>query len=206
MAHVAIQVWRRPWGPILISSAIHCALLFQFFGPTSTNTTVPLGHWVEMVPGGQVQKMRAHNVTPSTPSPLDQPADKSEQASSTKATPALGNTTQATGLSGQIGDLNGAQVSVRARYLYELEAFLNQNKTYPARARHLNQSGDVEIAFHVHGDGSITDPHVVRPCIHDLLNRSAIELVSSVGRFQPIPKELGLAVLHVTVPIRYELN
>lgn len=139
-------------------------------------------------------------------SPLDAPFENKKAETAAAPAPAVGKTAQAVGPSGPLGDVHGVQVSVRERYLFELENFINRDKPYPARARHLGMSGLVKVAFHLNQDGEITDPHVVRPCIHDVLNRAAVELVSNVGRFRPIPPELGLAVLHVTVPIQYELN
>jgi TonB family protein len=194
----------RPWMALAVSAAIHVALLWHYTLP-SLEPPAPLGHWVEMVVGAKPELQTRTKKNASVDSPVNAPVEN-KVASPAPQAPVLGNTHEATGLSGSIGDMNGVQASVRDRYLYELEAYLNQMKTYPPRARHLQMTGRVEVAFHVHGDGSITDPHVVRPCIHDLLNQSAVALVSGAQRFRPLPPELGLSVLHVTVPIQYELN
>ncbi len=199
----------RAWVATCLSVVLHMALLWQYTLPFAENPA-PIGHWVEMIPSGRPEFHAPTTATPKTiDSPVNAPVESKPSVAAAAPTPpaaVLGNTTQSTGLSGPIGDMNGVKVSIRERYLYELEAYLNQLKSYPPRARHLQQTGRVEIAFHVHGDGTISDPHVVRPCIHDLLNQSALALVSSVRQFRPLPPELKLSVLHVTVPIQYELN
>lgn len=192
----------RRW-PLFLSGLLHLALIGKFVSQAPTST-LPLGHWVEMLPQGALAPSQA--VSRKVHPDASLPTEKAEQTPAAETAAPLGNTAQSTGLSGPAGDMAGVQVSLRARYLYELEVFLNQHKVYPPRARHLGMSGRVEVAFHLAGDGTITDPHVVRPCIHDLLNRAAVDLVASVGRFRPIPAELQLSVLHVTVPIQYELN
>lgn len=194
-----------PWA---LSGLLHLFLLIQFVGSSAT-TKAPVGYWVEMVPSGNPElNASRRRTTPRAPVDASAPSEQEKLAQSPAApnAPALGNTTQATGLSGPIGDLQGTQASVRERYLYELEAFINQHKSYPARARHMGLSGRVEVAFHLDLDGTIRDPHVVRPCIHDLLNDAAVKLVADVGKFRPIPAELAVPVLHVTVPIEYELH
>jgi TonB family protein len=198
----------QAWIAFGLSAVLHVALLWHYTLPHS-ESPAPLGNWVEMVPGAKPDfRPSTRSAQHSAPSPVNAPVENklSEAPAPSSPSAVVGNSTQSTGLSGPVGDLNGVQVSVRERYLYELESYLNQLKTYPSRARHLQQSGNVEVGFHLHGDGSITDAHVVRPCIHDLLNESALALVSSARQFRPIPTELGVTVLHVTVPIRYELN
>ena len=190
--------------PLLLSALLHVGLLWKF-GQSTPGAAVPVGVWVEMAPGpAGVSKPapRRVAVTPDEQLATEQapaPAD-------TLAANRTGNAAASSGLSGQLGDLNGAQVSAKERYLYELEVHLNQFKSYPARARHLGLEGEVGVAVHIYQDGSVKDPHVVRPCVHDVLNRAALALLESTPTFRPLPKELGLDVLHVTVPIHYQLH
>jgi len=46
---------------------------------------------------------------------------------------------------------------------------------------------------------------VVRKCRHRRLNRAAVKTVTAIGRFAPIPAQLGTQ-LHIRVPIRYRLK
>lgn len=195
--------------PFALSALVHLAVFWQY-RPSPPSSPLPVGYWVESVPSAEFFPQRRSLTKRAVPKSLALPTEESAPTAPPAAAdpPAarLGNTEKATGLSGPIGDLNGVEVSVRQRYLYELEAFLNQNKPYPARARYLGQSGHVEMGFHLQADGRISEPHVVRPCIHDLLNQAALELVASKGRFRPIPPELKVSALHLTVSIQYELN
>ena len=97
---------------------------------------------------------------------------------------------------------------VRERYLLELRAFIERHKRYPASSRLSGEEGQVEVAFSVSPDGSITDVRVKTPCLHDRLNEAAAGLVANLKKFQPIPQELvNQAPLLVSVPIRYrQLN
>ncbi len=207
---LSLSVPRHLSSPLawLVSGLLHIFILVQFVAPAAA-PKAPVGYWVEMVPTGNPElNATRRRSTPRAPVDTSAPSEREKvaQAPATPQEPVLGNTTQATGLSGPIGDLQGVQASVRERYLYELEAFINQHKSYPVRARHMGLSGRVEVGFHLDLDGTIRDPHVVRPCLHDLLNDAAVKLVADVGRFRPIPAEMAVSVLHVTVPIEYELH
>jgi TonB family protein len=196
--------------PYLLSGLAHIALIWFLYQPHAHRVSeAPLGTWVEMVTG-DLQAPSRKTVAPKVQAPPEESlVDDSEgQKAAAASAPqgVLGNTNASVGDTGPMGEANGVVTTIRSRYLFELEAFLNQYKTYPARARHLGQEGRVEVAFHLHADGSISDPHVVHPCEHDILNEAAIKLVSNIGRFRPIPPELNLPIWHITVPIQYELN
>jgi TonB family protein len=193
--------------PLLVSGLFHVVCLVHFSGSTAPQTS-PLGYWVEMAP------VSSPSTTAASPQIRHRNLDKeSVEEASALPTPSsvapsapVGNAATGSGVEGPLGEADGALVSIRDRYLYELEAFLNSRKVYPIKARHLGLSGRVEIAFHLEADGKISDPHIVRPCIHDVLNEAALRLVQGMGNYRPLPTELKLAVLHVTVPILYELN
>jgi TonB family protein len=187
----------RSAGAWLFSILAHVFILVHFVGPAVVDHSVPEGTWVEMM----------HADAPRHKARRNQPASISEDPlEKAEAVPPIGNTQKAVGHQGEIGHQHGAEASIRDRFLYELEAFINQYKVYPARARRLGQTGKVEVAFHLNQDGSITDPHVVKPCIHDLLNKAALDLVVRASKFRPIPPELKTPLMHVTVPIEYELK
>ncbi len=191
----------RGVGPFAVSVALHAALLVGILAPQLSHTPVPKGYWVELAtpaPARPVPPMKKAPVAP-TASKTDLSTDAKQAATAPAAAPSVAQNRP-------LGRADGVEASTRQRYLFELEVFLNQNKTYPSRARHLGLSGEVEVAFHLHKDGSISDPHLVRPCIHDVLNQAAVEHVSRVGHFRPIPQELNVDVWHITVPIAYELN
>jgi TonB family protein len=180
--------------PLLASAALHFALLGNFLLRDVPTKPTALGHWVEIdaspVPAPLTKKTRAPQA----------PASAEETAGETAVAKAAASAQSAAGKSGD------TPATLRDHYLFELESFFNSRKIYPARARHLGLEGNVEVSFHLEEDGTFSDPHVSRPCIHDVLNDAALRLVKDVGHYRPLPPELNLRVLHVTVPIQYELN
>lgn len=179
-----------------LSLVLHLALFAHWAGRESQRPA-PLGHWIEMAASAVPTPATKRREKPARP---DDFATENAKPAET-VTPAVPTTP-----SGPLGELAGAAVGARDRYLYELEQHLNQHKQYPTRARRLGLDGRVEVAFHLHHDGRITDPHVVRPCIHDILNEAALQTVANAGTYKPFPPEISLPVLHVTVPIQYEIN
>ncbi|MGZ3694219.1 MAG: energy transducer TonB, partial [Bdellovibrionota bacterium] len=109
--------------------------------------------------------------------------------------------------SGKVGVANGAEASVKERYLYELRLLLDARKEYPAIAKTLRQEGSVEVGFVLRPDGKIDGAEIVAPSSHSTLNRAALQLVEAVGRFKPLPIELQKLVgWRVSVPIEYRLR
>jgi len=96
---------------------------------------------------------------------------------------------------------------LRAIYLSELRARLEEVKHYPLQARRLGQTGSVEVAFRVLADGLIDEARIVRPSPFQRLNDSALATVASLKRFRPLPAGMteGDSLL-VTLPIRYTIR
>ena len=180
----------------------------------------PYGILVERVgvPGGGavVAPLTEFDVDYSAPSDvaLPKPKKKKAKVDTTKQsqTPKagegggkLGNAAHGAA-DGVMGDPNGIVVSTRTRYLYELKTFFDQRKTYPAAARTLGQAGQVEIAFQIKKDGTISEVTIVTPSGFERLNQAALALVQNAKSFKPLPTELGMELWKLSVPIRYELN
>lgn len=115
--------------------------------------------------------------------------------------------------SGQGGTLStvsaaGARATgdLRAIYLSELRARLEEVKHYPLQARRLGQTGSVEVAFKVRPDGSIEDARIIRPSPFNRLNESALATVEALKKFRPLPESFGSDPLSVTLPIRYSIR
>ncbi len=109
-----------------------------------------------------------------------------------------GDTTQS-GTSGRGGN------SVRSSYLGSVLATIERNKFYPREARKRRLAGEVTVAFRIHKDGTATDIRVDCECAHAVLNKAAVAVVASIGKFDPIPAELGLEKIDLKVPIEFEL-
>lgn len=97
------------------------------------------------------------------------------------------------------------KLDLKQMYLSELRARIERNKVYPLQASRLGQSGTVEVSFTLTPEGHIIDSRVTRPCAYQRLNEAALAAVAGLKSFRPIPAELELRELAVTVPIRYSL-
>lgn len=100
--------------------------------------------------------------------------------------------------------LSGTQTAtVREMFKAELRSEIEKNKYYPPMSRRLGQTGTVVVAFTLLEDGHIIDVKVERPSNFERLNKSALEAVKKVHKFKPIPKELALDKMDLSVPITF---
>lgn len=104
------------------------------------------------------------------------------------------------------GGGTGAEFTARDRYLAEVRALMERQKRYPTRAKMMRQEGRVEIAFTVSASGAISDIELVKPSPNSALNQATLEILSKIARFKPIPSELRLSSLRLTVPVEYHLQ
>ncbi len=95
---------------------------------------------------------------------------------------------------------------IQNHYLSELRSIIENRKEYPLLAKRMRQTGKVIISFTLKQNGEITDIHITHPCPFARLNHAAKELIVAIEKYRAIPKELGLAQLHIEQPIIYELN
>lgn len=96
--------------------------------------------------------------------------------------------------------------SVRSAYLNGLRQLLEQSKKYPSLARRLKQQGKVKIRFTILADGRIADARLAEGCPFDALNKGALETVTALSHYKPIPGELGLERWEVEIPISYRID
>lgn len=104
------------------------------------------------------------------------------------------------------GGGSGAAFTARDRYLAEIRALMEQQKRYPSRAKMMKQEGRVEIAFTVASNGAISDIALVKPSPTSSLNQATLEILAKIARFKPIPSEIRLSSLRLTVPVEYRLQ
>jgi protein TonB len=104
----------------------------------------------------------------------------------------------------QVTDFGDQGADLRQEYFAALKAHIEQHKHYPMMSRKLGQTGKVVVAFTLLGDGSFTNLHLHESCPFERLNLAALDAVKSVGRFKPIPKELGEKFMDIQVPIEYQ--
>jgi len=94
-----------------------------------------------------------------------------------------------------------------ARYQRKVQRQIEKNKkTAPARSRRARESGAVKVRFVIFSNGEIDEPEVVAGPGYALLDQTALASVTSAAPFPPLPDELGVDSLTVTVPIRFKLR
>jgi protein TonB len=102
--------------------------------------------------------------------------------------------------------VSGAQAATAKEiYIAEIRSKIEANKSYPLISRRMGQTGIVIVAFTLLKDGSIMDLHVHKSSRFDRLDASAVEAVRKVGRFNPIPSEVGESQMDINVPVKFYL-
>lgn len=101
----------------------------------------------------------------------------------------------------------GVEARRRAEEEYKaaLRAALARLRRYPTLSRRLGQEGRVEVGFEVLADGRLRAVRVVRGSGHRRLDRAAVETVERLGRFRPLPPELGRERWELVLPLDYRL-
>ncbi len=95
---------------------------------------------------------------------------------------------------------------VTRTYLRSLKKQLEQIKDYPATAKRLKQEGTVRVRFTILADGKIEQIEVSESSRYSSLDNSALEAVTNMGKFDPIPKLLEKERWRIEIPIQYKLN
>lgn len=92
------------------------------------------------------------------------------------------------------------------QYLGYIRQSIDEHKSYPKNAKRLGQMGTVEITFTVMADGTITNVRVKQTSNFELLDKAAADILITLAKVRPIPKELGKESWEITLPIVYEIH
>lgn len=92
-------------------------------------------------------------------------------------------------------------------YFDELSAWLNAKKEYPAIPKKLGQECEkITLAFTVNPDGRLTDVSIVEKCPHERLNKAAVTLIQTAGKFKPFPADFPQVAVKKVFDIEYSLG
>jgi len=94
---------------------------------------------------------------------------------------------------------------IKSNYLAELAREIERRKVFPRGAMERNQSGTVKIFFTILEDGTITRIDFRERSRYPLLDIATVRLLSELGRFKPLPKELKQTSLGVALAVEYSL-
>lgn len=86
-----------------------------------------------------------------------------------------------------------------------LMRYLNKTLKYPADARKMGAEGTVFVQFIVDESGSVIDPSVLRG-VHKSIDKEAIDVVSTMPKWNPGFREGKTRQVRMTLPIRFRLD
>lgn len=133
----------------------------------------------------------------STPNPTPRPAPETETEPSQSATRATGT--------GQRVE-TGGNPAARQSYLAEVLARIARYKRYPREARHDGVMGVVTVTFTILANGSLQTQQVTGSSGDARLDQAALEMLSRASPFPPIPRDMGVGTLELTLPVEFSLN
>lgn len=120
------------------------------------------------------------------------------------ATPSSGaagiNTAAAPGTGSGIGSRHA-----RHPYFGKLKAWLNAHKTYPAALKKAKTQGTVVLTFTISRSGELLSSRIVTGSGEPGLDQAALDMLQRSSPMPPLPDELGLDTLTLTIPVEYSL-
>lgn len=119
-----------------------------------------------------------------------------------------GGTGQTTG--GATGGLSGSGSGVGSRharhpYFGKLKAWLNAHKTYPAALKKAKTQGTVLLTFTISRSGELLSARIVTGSGEPGLDQAALDMLQRSSPMPPLPDDLGLDKLTLTIPVEYSL-
>jgi len=119
------------------------------------------------------------------------------------------NTTQrssikATGIGQRVE--TGGNPAARQSYLAEVLARIARHKRYPREARHDGVTGVVTVTFTVIANGTVLTQQVTGSSGDRHLDQAALDMLSRASPLPPIPRDMGVATLELTLPVEFSLN
>lgn len=93
-----------------------------------------------------------------------------------------------------------------ADYYALLQAWLEQHRRYPSRARSLRQEGTAFLFFVIDRQGQVLESHLERSSGHRLLDEEVLAMVARAARLPPPPAELARASIALVVPVAFTLR
>ena len=100
----------------------------------------------------------------------------------------------------------GGNPAAKRNYYAKLAAWLNKHKRYPRRAKLRRQQGIVKVRFTIDRNGRVLANTIVNGSGHRLLDKEVQAMLKRASPMPPIPKELRLAKLTITVPVSFKLR
>lgn len=105
-------------------------------------------------------------------------------------------------------DHGNSMVSQRriAEWQRKLFGHIAKYKTYPDAARRQRATGETMVAFKIGRDGTLSDVHVVKTSGHDVLDRTAMDVMKRANPLPKLPAELKGETFEFALPMRFTLK
>lgn len=100
----------------------------------------------------------------------------------------------------------GGNPAARQSYLAEVLAQIARHKRYPREARHDGVTGVVSVTFTILANGTVDTEQVSGSSGDHRLDQAALAMLSRASPFPPIPRNLGMPTLELTLPVEFSLN
>jgi protein TonB len=141
-----------------------------------------------------------HAVQPTAPAATPSSTPLAQAASVTPTTPA------AHGNDAAPAPEAPADPAALERYGRSLADLLAQQQQYPRMAAMRGWEGEVRLRITIARKGNIVATDVIRSSGHELLDRSAIQLVTQAGPLPRLPEALQNREIQLIVPVHYRLE
>ena len=93
-----------------------------------------------------------------------------------------------------------------AAYSETIKQRIRDMKSYPPISRRLRETGSVQIDFTVSSDGYLETITISGSSGHDRLDQAAIDAVRNASPFDPIPSEINVDRLPMSIVLVFELD
>lgn len=203
------------------SLAIHAVfLLFVVFLHPSQPNLSPRGSTsveeatVVIFAGSEVGRNRAPRLEPlkrardhgTIPAGKDPQGDVSLPSKVSEGVPSdagsLHTQSNPKGLGTADGDPNANPLE---RYLFGLRQAIESKKVYPSLSRRMGETGKVLVILKLLRDGTVQDVRLKGSSRYARLDQVALDAVSAVEKYRPIPASIPENELIVEVPIEFKL-
>jgi protein TonB len=111
-----------------------------------------------------------------------------------------GNAAAASGSGSGLGSRHA-----RHPYFGKLKIWLNAHKTYPAALKKAKAQGTVVLTFTISRSGELLSSRIVTGSGQPGLDQAALDMLQRSSPMPPLPDELGLDTLTLTIPVEYSL-
>lgn len=197
----------KPVKPSAVSAPV--ALAARVVEPVSTAAATAVTPRIrEASPAAAVEPVAVPNAAPAVAA--TDAGGTGSTAGQTSTTAAVGSSGQppanasATGSSQGSGSGLGSH-HARHPYFGKLKTWLNAHKTYPAALKKAKTQGTVVLTFTISRRGELLSSRIVTGSGEPGLDQAALEMLQRSSPMPPLPDDLGLDQLTLTIPVEYSL-